>query len=80
MISLNGFLHCHAGQKEALDAVFFILVSGEHTGKVDHEIKKAIFVSKWDAFQQAILYKAAHLSQNVHVMTYYEGKLRETLG
>jgi hypothetical protein len=78
----DGILHCPTGQSEGIDTVVLALLEGktqlstelEEIVKLDIALKKNIY------FKMAILSKAAHLGQNVHVISEYTRRLQHELG
>lgn len=82
LMLVNGLLHCPTGQKEGVDTVVLALLENKTERSSDlAEMVKGEFAKKKNAFfKVAILTKGAENSQNVHLISNYEGLLREKLG
>lgn len=81
LVFVDGMLHCPTGQKEGIDTVVLSLLGGNViSGDIRDLIKQQLALKKNSHFKTAILAKAAGNSQNVHLITTYEGKLKDVLG
>ena len=76
----QGLLHCPTGQKEAVDSVVQSLLNQSLVSAETFQQKFEQFLAlkKHEAFRQAIV--PGDHAQNVHILSFYHEKLRDTLG
>ena len=82
LLLVNGLLHCPTGQKEGIDTVILALLENKTERAVNFEavIDRTIAIKKSAFFKTAILTKGADNTQNVHLISTYEQRLKEELG
>jgi hypothetical protein len=79
---VEGMIHCPTGQKEGVDTVVLSLLEGKKVISTDLRsiLSNVIGLRKNALFKTAILAKGASNTQNVHLISFYEGKLKDELG
>ncbi|MBS0656576.1 MAG: leucine-rich repeat domain-containing protein, partial [Verrucomicrobia bacterium] len=82
LLMTEGLLHCPTGQKEGVDTVVLALLEDTtaRSTNLEDAVKNIIALRKNGAFKNAVLVKAAENTQNVHLISTYERRLKDELG